>query len=221
MTAGMMAAVTVIVCLVACGALVAAELRDWPIRRAIFKLIASSAFVLVAVQMDAAASTYGRLILAALALGWVGDVLLLSRRSRIFILGISAFLASHIVFATAFAHRPLADAALIVGFAVMSCIGLCVLLWLWGHLSGFFRVAVTLYVVAIVAMGAFAIAASAASGSWIIAAAALAFAASDIAVARDRFVAPGFVNRAWGLPLYYSAQLIFALSVGGAFRSSG
>lgn len=216
----MIVSIAVFVCLIACVALVAAELRDWPIGRAIFKVTASSAFVLVAVQVDATASSYGRMILAALALGWIGDVLLLSRRSRLFLFGIASFLVSHIAFATAFAHRPLGDSALIVGFAVMGCVGLCVLLWLWGHLSGFFRVAVTLYVVAIVAMGAFAIAASAASGSWIIAAAALAFAASDIAVARDRFVAPGFVNRAWGLPLYYSAQLIFALSVGGAFMSS-
>ncbi len=220
MTADMTAAVTVIVCLVACAALVAAELRDWPIGRAIFKLIASSAFVLVAVQVDATASPYGRMILAALALGWLGDVFLLSRRSRLFLLGIASFLLSHIVFATAFANRPLGNAALMIGLAAMSCVGLCVLLWLWSHLSGFFRVAVTLYVAAIVAMCAFAIAASAASGNWILAAAALAFAASDISVARDRFVAPGFVNRAWGLPLYYAAQVIFALSAGGAFMSA-
>jgi hypothetical protein len=39
---------------------------------------------------------------------------------------------------------------------------------------------------------------------------ALAFAASDVSVARDRFVRPEFVNRAWGLPLYYAAQLLLA-----------
>lgn len=36
---------------------------------------------------------------------------------------------------------------------------------------------------------------------------------SDLAVARDRFIAPGFVNRLWGLPLYYAAQVAFAWSV--------
>ena len=30
-------------------------------------------------------------------------------------------------------------------------------------------------------------------------------------MARDRFVAPGFDNRLWGLPLYYGAQIWFAL----------
>ena len=58
-----------------------------------------------------------------------------------------------------------------------------------------------------------AIGASTAAGDMRLAVAALAFAASDVAVARNRFVAPGFVNRAWGQPLYYLAQLAFALSV--------
>jgi hypothetical protein len=44
--------------------------------------------------------------------------------------------------------------------------------------------------------------------------AAVLFYLSDLSVARDTFVAPGFVNRAWGLPLYYGAQLIFACSTG-------
>ena len=43
--------------------------------------------------------------------------------------------------------------------------------------------------------------------------AALGFAISDVSVARDRFVAPGFVNAAWGLPLYFASQLAFASSV--------
>ena len=47
-------------------------------------------------------------------------------------------------------------------------------------------------------------------GKWL---AAVAFFCSDLSVARDRFVAPGFANRAWGLPLYYAAQLAFAWSV--------
>jgi uncharacterized membrane protein YhhN len=42
---------------------------------------------------------------------------------------------------------------------------------------------------------------------------ALAFYGSDLAVARERFVQTGFVNRAWGLPLYYGAQLLLAASV--------
>ena len=35
---------------------------------------------------------------------------------------------------------------------------------------------------------------------------------SDISVARARFKSAGFGNRLWGLPLYYAAQLVFALT---------
>ena len=42
---------------------------------------------------------------------------------------------------------------------------------------------------------------------------ALAFAISDLAVARERFVTPSFVNGAWGLPLYFAAQLTLAGTV--------
>jgi uncharacterized membrane protein YhhN len=46
---------------------------------------------------------------------------------------------------------------------------------------------------------------------------AIAFYASDLAVARDKFVAKEAVNRAIGLPLYYGAQLLIAWSV--SYRS--
>ena len=52
-----------------------------------------------------------------------------------------------------------------------------------------------------------------AQAAWAILVAALLFAASDIAVARDKFVAAAFINRAWGLPTYYAAQLMLAWSV--------
>jgi uncharacterized membrane protein YhhN len=42
---------------------------------------------------------------------------------------------------------------------------------------------------------------------------AVLFYLSDLAVARDRFVAPAFVNRLVGLPLYYGAQVLLALAV--------
>ena len=43
--------------------------------------------------------------------------------------------------------------------------------------------------------------------------AALLFAVSDVLVARQRFVSPGIANRLVGLPLYYAAQVLFAMSV--------
>ena len=65
------------------------------------------------------------------------------------------------------------------------------------------------YVVAITAM---VIGAIALGNPRFLAGAALFF-ASDLAVARDKFVAPGFTNRAWGLPAYYAGQLLIAWSL--------
>lgn len=212
---------TITACLVACGALVLCEYRGWKISKAILKIVASTAFLALALQLNATASTYGQLILLALVLSWVGDVFLLSQKSRLFLLGLTSFLLAHVVFAMAFASRPIDGTALVAGLVFMSCIGAAVLAWLWNHLKAFYRAAVTAYVTAIVAMCAFAIATSAASGVWLLAAAAVTFAVSDIAVARERFVAPGANNKLWGLPLYYVAQILLALSVAGVHAAAG
>ena len=52
-----------------------------------------------------------------------------------------------------------------------------------------------------------------AGAPWMVPVGAAMFTASDIAVVRDRFISKGFVNRAWGLPLYYAAQLVIAWSI--------
>lgn len=200
-------------CMAASGALLVAEWRGSRAGRIVFKVAASCAFLAVACLAGAAGSGYGRTVLLALGLSWLGDVLLLSKRSRGFLAGIGAFLLAHLVFAFAFARLPLLQPALLAGAVGVGVGGVAVLAWLWPQLRGPYRIAVSAYVAAIVAMVVCAIGASTAAGDMRLAVAALAFAASDVAVARNRFVAPGFVNRAWGQPLYYLAQLAFALSV--------
>jgi hypothetical protein len=59
-----------------------------------------------------------------------------------------------------------------------------------------------------------ALAVALADRHFLFALAALAFAASDVAVARHQFVAPGFTNKQWGLPLYFGAQYLFAYAAG-------
>jgi uncharacterized membrane protein YhhN len=75
------------------------------------------------------------------------------------------------------------------------------------------RVPISAYMLVISAMCVVAIGAGGAGAPWMIPVGALMFTASDIAVVRDRFVSQGFVNRLWGLPLYYAAQLIIAWSI--------
>lgn len=200
-------------CALAVAALVAADRWQQPLARRWLKITASACFVLVAVALQAPASAYGRIVLGALVLGALGDACLLSERRRWFLAGLGLFLVAHLAYTVAFVVGGWRVGALALALPGLVAAGIATLRWLRPHLAPFDRAAVGAYVVAIVAMCAFAIAHAAAAQAWPVAVGALAFAASDLSVARDRYVAPGPVNRAWGLPLYYAAQLLLAWSV--------
>jgi uncharacterized membrane protein YhhN len=174
------------------------------------KPLASAGFVAVAVIAGAGDSGFGRLILAALLASWCGDVFLLGRARRWFLLGLGSFLAAHLLFTAAFVVLGLSGRGAIAAAGVMAGFGAAVAAWLRPHVAGGMRAPVAAYVVAISVMVVAAAGAAAATGRWWFLAAAVAFTISDLGVARDRFVAPGFMNRAVGLPLYYAAQLVFA-----------
>ena len=200
-------------CLASVGALLVADRRGHALWRAVFKLAASTAFVLVAVSLGAQRSGYGQLVLAALVLGWLGDALLLSHAPAAFMAGLAAFLLSHGFYAAAFVSAGTSLTALAAGGFVAVVLGAVVLRWLLPHTPADFRVPVLAYVVVILAMCTAATGhATAAQRAGVLAGAWL-FAASDIAVARERFVKPGFVNKLWGWPAYFVAQLLLAWSV--------
>lgn len=202
-----------IACLLAVAGLVLAELKQLRIPKLLCKVAASTAFVLLALSLHATDSIYGQTILAALVLSSMGDVCLLSERSELFLSGLAFFLLAHIAFSVAFASGALHVLAGVAGLVLMSIVGALTLRWLWPRLRAAYKTAVSAYVLAIIAMCSLAVAHSVASGAWLVGVGALAFAASDILVARNRFVAPGFANRAWGLPAYYAAQLMLAWSI--------
>ena len=86
--------------------------------------------------------------------------------------------------------------------------------WLGPHMDSKMRAPVLAYIVAITVMVALAAGSFRYCASWLLIAGALGFYLSDLSVARDRFVVPAFVNRLWGLPLYYAAVLLLAASAG-------
>lgn len=179
------------------------------------KPIASAGFLLAAVAAGALDSTYGQVMLAGLLASALGDVLLIFRSSRIFLLGIAAFLLGHVAFAIAFVVRGVSPATSIVALLVLAPFVRAVLRWLQPHLEGPMKPAVFAYVGVISCMVALALGTHVRDPSAPLLVGALAFFLSDLAVARERFVAPGFVNRLWGLPLYYAAQLLLAASISG------
>jgi uncharacterized membrane protein YhhN len=201
-------------CSIAVAALLAAEARGWRPGIAICKLAAAGCFVWAAWAWGASATAYGRSILAALVLCACGDALLVPRgRGTPFQLGIGAFLLGHAAFAAAFLTRPQSAQALLLAGCATAAVGLGVWRWLSRHLPAAFRAPVVAYVVTISCMVVASIGATTQGAPTATAVGALAFAASDLSVARDRFVAPGFANAAWGLPLYFAAQILLASTV--------
>jgi len=178
------------------------------------KLLAASSYIGAALSLGALGTEYGRLVLAAMAFCWVGDLLLISKNNRLlFLAGLVSFLLGHLVYIGAFAVRGISVPALALAAVVLVVFAWRVLAWLNPVLDVNMRRPVLLYVIAISAMMAMATATFSAHGGLAVLVGGLLFLVSDLFVARNRFVAPGFINRAWGLPMYFVAQLLFAASV--------
>lgn len=207
------ASLSILVCAVAVLGLLYAERRESQAGKWLAKPVASFAFMAVAIFSGALDSDYGRLVLLGLALCLLGDLLLIPEgRASVFRLGVFAFLAGHVAFAGAFLTQPRSHTWLALAAVALGLVLWRVWRWLSPSLPGDMRVPVQAYFLVIAVMTALACAVTGAGGTALVAAGAIAFTASDVSVARDRFVRHEFANRAWGLPLYYLAQVLLALS---------
>lgn len=201
------------VALAACvAALLVAEYRASRVGVWLAKPAAAACFVAAALSWGALDSDYGRIVLAGLALSLCGDVLLIPEgRSRAFQAGVAAFGLAHVAYLAAFALRFESAALAALAAAVAALALFFVLPWLRPHLPDDEQTPVRAYMVVISLM--LITAAGAAPSDPRILTAAGMFYVSDLSVARGRFVAPGFANAAWGLPLYFAAQLVIASTV--------
>ncbi len=210
MGAGVLPVVLIAVVAAATAALVAAELRARRRLGVAAKVIASVAFVLLGLCRVDLANPYDAWVLAALVLCLAGDVLLALPRGLA--AGLVCFLVGHLAYAAGFATLVPLAAWPWPAAAAMAVPSAAAAVWLWPHL-GRMRIPVLAYIVVITAMawGALSVAGHA---PWLVPAGALLFYLSDLAVARDRFVVRRFASRAWGLPAYYLAQVLLALTLG-------
>ncbi len=196
-----------------------AEYTENLLLRYVCKPLASAAFVTLGMLAYDSAHTYSQWIVLGLLLGAGGDVALMFRSSQSFLLGLVSFLLGHIAYVVAFAclvrvhnwFEPLALAPLAAAALVLA--------YLWPHL-GKMRVPVIAYVLAIVLMVVGALAVYRASPgvlpespARLVAIGALLFFASDVSVAKGRFVRARVVDKLWGLPAYYIGQLCIAWSL--------
>ena len=177
------------------------------------KTAASLCFVVLGAVRWTAGDAVGSWLLAGLVLCMVGDVLLLGS-DRSFDLGLAAFLLGHLAYVGGFrAALPLADWPVLMAVP-LAVAGIAVGAWLWPRL-GRRGPSVALYiaVISLMVWGGVSTSFSRAL-PWTAAGGAVLFYLSDLAVARQRFVRPDFVNRAVGLPLYYAGQLLIAITIG-------
>ena len=193
--------------------LVRAETTGSPNAR-LFKMAASTGFVAIALSVGALSNTYGRIVLVALVFSWAGDLLLTFTSPPAFLGGLVTFLLAQVAYSAAFGVLGVDAVVATAAVIAMTIIGLFIWRWLGPHV-GDMTGPVVAYVVVITVMVVMALGAFGAGATIFIPIGAVLFYASDIAVARNQFVAPGNANRVWGLPLYYLAQVLLASTAGG------
>jgi len=183
------------------------------------KPLLSLLFILTALIQPHENMTYFYIVLSGLILCLIGDIcLIFFFNKKVFTAGLGAFLAGHILYVIAF--FSLGSTGPVLWITIVACLVLSIGIFLWlkpnlGPMLG----PVIAYILIITAM---AIAASSFksnsslndTGRILVYAGALLFYFSDIFVARHRFVKKEFLNRMFGLPMYYTAQFMIAFSTG-------
>lgn len=181
------------------------------------KPLASFGFLLTALLAGALSHSFGQLIFVGLLLGAIGDVLLIpDGKGAGFKLGMASFLGGHVIYVCAFFAYGLFTVWSGATILLMACVGAVSLRIFWPHVQGLLRPLFVAYVVVISLMAISATGMTVVSGSALYLTAAGLFVVSDILVARDRFIRSQLINGAIALPMYYLAQLIFALAAGAS-----
>ncbi len=202
-----------LLCAAAVLAILVADAGGRPRWAGAAKVAASCAFVGFALSRGVADAPGGGVVLLALALCWLGDVLLIGSGRAAFLGGLSAFLLGHVAFGVAFLDKGVAAPGILAGAVVFGVLVGGALRWLGPHVEGAMVWPVRAYVGVIAAMGALAAGATAATGDVRLLAGAFIFAVSDLFVAREQFVMKTLWNRRVGLPLYYGSVLLLAASL--------
>lgn len=209
-----MTLILILISFTACGLFLIAEKKEHILLKWISKSIASGCFILIALTLADVSSSFSNWMILGFTWCFIGDLALIkSKKETFFLFGIIAFGLGHICFGIAFilvgSIGTLFTTTLIISLILM----ILSYNWLRSHLKSRFRILVPLYILIIgsmVALSGYAWEGSYRNGVII---GAVLFALSDVFVAREAFVKSEFRNKLIGLPLYYLAQIILALSL--------
>lgn len=198
--------------------LVRAKFLDYRAQEYTFKPISTLLVIAVAVLSLLSAGArpeFSYWVIGGLVLSLVGDVALMLRSNRWFLIGLVFFLLAHIVYAIGFSlFNGFHPQDAICG-AVLLVFGASVVAYLWPGL-GSMKMPVLAYVLVILfmvdrALSGFFGTTFSQTQAWLLGLGAVFFMLSDLLLAVNRFRRP-FRAEPLGLFLYYSGQLLIALS---------
>jgi uncharacterized membrane protein YhhN len=180
------------------------------------KMTASSAFVALALAGGASQSLYGRIVLLALALSWIGDLLLAGQSEQLFLFGLVSFLLAHVAYIIAFSVRGIDRTCVLIALAPIALLSVIVSIWLASFVPTNMVIPVRVYTLVISLMVIAAFGTRGAGAPLLVPIGALLFYFSDLSVAAGQFVQTDFPNYVWGLPFYFGGQVLLALSASTA-----
>lgn len=213
--------IAAVISLMACGLLVGASSLGLPALAAPAKLVASCGFLAVAVFSGARRSRYGRIILLGLAFSWCGDLFLLGESETFFLAGLASFLLAHVAYVFAFSTYGLSDKWSFSALLPVAVVSMAVTIWLAPQVPEGMLVPVRIYTFAISLMLILAFGARGVGAPVLVPLGASLFYFSDLSVAMLQFTSTQFPHYVWGLPFYYTGQLMLALSVSFVLKKEG
>jgi len=190
------------------------------IPRIITKSALSLLFVITALLQPDSVPAYYHYLLVGLIFCLVGDVCLALPQKKAFMGGLVAFLIGHLLYIFSFSSLIPISHWFSPGLLIIVGISTLIFFWLHPHLkSMLIPVLMLIYilVITLMASGAWAVfwkSSFQISGRALILTGSLCFYISDLFVARHRFIKQEYLNRLFGLPLYYTGQFMLAFSVG-------
>jgi uncharacterized membrane protein YhhN len=182
------------------------------------KTVVSCLFILAALIQQNSIPGYHVLILIGLIFCLGGDVCLSLPQERMFLLGLVSFLVGHVFYVFGFFYAADLSSWTWTGIVVSLITSCVVFVWLRPYLeSMLIPVVCYICVITFMVVGAWTVVGDSlldVRGRFLVFIGAQSFYFSDVFVARDRFLKMEFINRLFGLPMYYLGQFLLAFSIG-------
>ena len=221
--------ITILIIMISVLMILVSEWHKKPWIEYVFKPIASFGFVWLAMgenllnEQKLVQNDFEYNLLLALILSVVGDLFLLSKKDKIFTLGLFSFLVAHLFYfiavyngVSALDHLALYQNLKInlqLTMLVVYPLCLSVLYFILPYIPKDLKIPSLLYVCVIALMFSSCVAYSLTihQNQHMLLIGSFLFVVSDWFVAQERYRNGGFWSRFFGLPLYYIAQIVFAL----------